>query len=356
MKMMQSTTDVTMGTKCVQPRVHPAWLRNAKFDSAFIFGGIGLALLAGTAIVIEPSLFYPILLLEIWLLGYHHVISTFTRLCFDRASFEERGWLITHLLPIVALTTIVVAWQIGLWVIATIYFYWQWWHYTRQSWGVSRAYRRADPAALYEDGWLDRAIFYAIPLYGILNRSSENHTHFLGMELWTVPVPVPVASLAGYVAAVLLMVWAARRVVALYQGRLAAVHPLYMLTHIAIFNVAYVWLEDINFGFLMGAFWHSSQYILFVWMQNRRRFEEGIDPRARFLSYLSQPGRVWLYLLACVVITGIVYGGLLRAIDWLFFAGVSATIVLYQIVNFHHYIVDAIIWRTPRPAAPLPAR
>ena len=336
-------------------RSTPAWLRNARFDSAFIFGGIGLALLAGTVIVIEPALFYPILLLEIWLLGFHHVISTFTRLCFDRASFEERGWLITHLLPIVALTTILVAWQIGLWVIVTIYFYWQWWHYARQSWGISRAYRRADPAALHEDGWLDRAIFYAIPIYGILHRSSESPTHFLVMELWTVPVPAPVVSLAGYVAAALLMVWAARRVAAPYQGRLAAVHTLYMLTHIAIFSVAYVWL-DINFGFLMIAFWHSSQYILFVWMQNRRRFEKGIDPRARFLSYLSQPGRIWLYLLACIVITGVVYGGVLRAIDWLLFAGLSATLVLYQIVNFHHYIVDAIIWRTPKPAAPLPAR
>ena len=352
MNTMQITPEIATGTQragVARSRARPAWLRDARVDCALIFGGIALALVAGTVIVIEPSLFYPILLLEIWVLGYHHVISTFTRLCFDRASFEERGWLITHLLPVVALATILVAWQIGLWVIVTIYFYWQWWHYSRQSWGVSRAYRRADPAALYEDGWLDRAIFYAVPVYGILNRSSEGHTHFLGMELWMVPVPAPVASLAGYAAAALLVVWAARRIVALYRGRLAAVHTLYLLTHLAIFSVAYVWLEDINLGFLMGAFWHSSQYILFVWMQNRRRFEKGIDPRARFLSYLSQPGRIGLYLLACVAIAGVVYGGLLQAIDWLFFAGLSATLVLYQIVNFHHYIVDAIIWRSPKP-------
>ena len=28
-----------------------------------------------------------------------------------------------------------------------------------------------------------------------------------------------------------------------------------------------------------------------------------------------------------------------------FFVGLSATIVLYQIINFHHYIVDATIWK-----------
>ena len=73
----------------------------------------------------------------------------------------------------------------------------------------------------------------------------------------------------------------------------------------------------------MIAIWHNSQYILFVWMQNRRRFEKGIDPQARFLSYISQPRRIWLYLLTCTAIAAAVYGVVLQAIDWLFFAGVS---------------------------------
>ena len=48
-----------------------------------------------------------------------------------------------------------------------------------------------------------------------------------------------------------------------------------------------------------------------------------------------------------------VCGVVLQAIDWLFFAGVSATLVLYPIVNFHHSIVDALIWKTHR-SAPAP--
>ncbi len=47
---------------------------------------------------------------------------------------------------------------------------------------------------------------------------------------------------------------------------------------------------------------------------------------------------------------GAVCGGVLRAIDRLFFAGISATLVLYQIVNFHHYVADALIRKTRRPA------
>ena len=218
-----------MDAMCDAPRARPAWLRGAGFDSALILGGIALALLSGTAIVIEPSLFYPILVVDLWVLGYHHVIATFTRLCFDKPSFEERRWMIVYLVPMVALVTVLAAWQIGIWLIVTIYFYWQWWHYTRQSWGISRAYRRADPAALYEDGWLDQAIFYSMPVYGILLRSSENHSQFIGMELWALPVAGAVASIAGYAAGALLVVWATRRFVAAVRGRPRhRPHPLHV--------------------------------------------------------------------------------------------------------------------------------
>jgi hypothetical protein len=40
----------------------------------------------------------------------------------------------------------------------------------------------------------------------------------------------------------------------------------------------------------------------------------------------------------------------LGTLSALLFAGLSATIVIYQIVNFHHYIVDALIWKVRKPA------
>ena len=80
-------------------------------------------------------------------------------------------------------------------------------------------------------------------------------------------------------------------------------------------------------------------------MFNTRRFKDGIDPEARFLSYISQPHRLWLYLLTGVAITGIVYWAILGTLSAVLFAGLSATIVIYQIVNFHHYIVDSLIWK-----------
>lgn len=333
------------GFAATVPRASWHWLRDVQFDLSFILGIPGVALLTGLVVVYQPHLFVPILIFDLWFLGYHHVIATYTRLCFDRKSFAEHWSLLVALLPAVAIATLAVAYWAGLWTIVSVYFYWQWFHYTRQSWGISRAYRGKDRDALYEDGWLDQAIFYALPVLGILHRSNQDPGTFIGLELRVVPVSDLVVDTAAVAAFVLLAFWVLRRVQAYREGRLAEVHTLYMVTHYTVFAVAYLLIEDVTYGWLVINIWHNAQYILFVWMFNNRRFKDGIDPDAFLLSYISQPGRLWLYLLVCVLITGVIYWGILGALDSLFFAGLSATIVLYQIVNFHHYVVDAQIWK-----------
>jgi len=334
-------TDTTIAIS----RTRWAWLRSPQFDLSFVLGLPALAFLTGLVVVYQPQLFIPILILDLWFLGYHHVISTYTRLCFDRKSFGEHWPLLVILLPAVTIGTLAVAYGFGLWTIVSVYFYWQWFHYTRQSWGISRAFRSKEKGAFYEDGWLDQAIFYALPVLGILHRSNQDPGLFIGMELRVVPVASSVVSAASAMAIVLLGYWVVRRYQAWREGRLAALHTVYMLTHFAVFAVAYLLIADITYGWLVINIWHNAQYVLFVWLFNTRRFKSGIDPEARFLSYISQPGRLWLYLTTCILITGVVYWAILGTLETLLFAGLSATIVLYQIVNFHHYIVDSRIWK-----------
>src|SRR5690242_11292139 len=188
-----------------------AWLRSPRFDLSFIIGIPALALLTGMVVASQPRLLYPILIFDLWLLGYHHVIATYTRLCFDRKSFSEHWSLLVVLLPAVAIATLAAVYLFGLWTVVSVYFYWQWFHYARQSWGISRAYRGKDRAALYEDGWLDQAIFYALPVLGILFRSHQDPGLFIGMELRVVPVPAAVLDAAAAATAVLLAVWFWRR-------------------------------------------------------------------------------------------------------------------------------------------------
>jgi hypothetical protein len=343
------STDVTTLSAAPRPTTY-AWLRNPKFDVVFLLGLPALAVATGLVVATHPAWFWPILVFDLWFLGYHHVISTYTRLCFDRQSFAASRWLIFGLIPAVAVGTILIAALFGLWAVISLYFYWQWFHYARQSWGISRAYRAKEPGALYEDGWLDRAMFYGVPVWGILNRSHQDPGTFIGMPLTVIPVSSEILSLSAIIGAFLLAAWVLRRVYAWRSGLLARVHTLYVSTHYLIFAVGYLLLDDLTYGWLAINIWHNAQYILFVWLFNTRRFKDGIQPQARFLSYISQAHRLWLYLLTGVAITGVVYVGVIGSLNALFFAGLSATVVLYQVVNFHHYIVDALIWRVRKPA------
>jgi len=334
-------SSITLGSDVT----HWHWLRGPRFDLSFILGILGISVATGLFVTRYPEWFVPILIFDLWFLGYHHVISTYTRLCFDKKSFAESGFLLFGVLPLVAAATVAVAWFVGLWAIVTVYLYWQWFHYTRQSWGISRAYRGKDRDALYEHGWIDQAIFYSLPVLGILYRSYQDPDTFIGFQLKVIPVAEWMVWACAVPTCGLLAYWVVRRIQAWRMGRLAAVHTLYMLSHFTIFAVGYLLIDDITYGWLAINIWHNAQYILFVWMFNTRRFKDGIDPEARFLSYLSQPHRLWLYLLTSVAITGVVYWAILGTLSSVLFAGLSATIVIYQIVNFHHYIVDSLIWK-----------
>ena len=94
--------------------------------------------------------------------------------------------------------------------------------------------------------------------------------------------------------------------------------------------------------------WHNAQYIGFVWLFNNNRFKDGVDPKARFLSTISQTRNWWLYFPICVAISTLLYKLVEPSLVVLIaLAGLPAMpmIVLYMTVNFHHYIVDSVIWK-----------
>ena len=328
-----------------------AWLRNPQFDFTLIVVVAGWALAAGAAIVAEPSWFWPILFLDVWLLGYTHVVSTFTRLAFDRESFRQHRLLLIPLPIVVGAFTVGLALLFGVWLVATVYLYAQWFHYTRQSYGISRMYlRKADAVPESRDLVLD-GVIYALPLWGILSRSHQQPASFLSLPLYTFPVPAALLYVVGTVAAVSVVLWVARELRGV--GRRRAPHSAYVASHIAMFSAGYLLIADINTGWLVLNIWHNLQYVLIVWMFNARRFAKGVDPQRRFLSTISQPRNVVLYALVCWAIGTALYFN----IDWVL-ALVSQTVLplsllAYMTINFHHYVVDAIIWRRPRSAAPV---
>ena len=165
------------------------WLRSPGFDSVFIVGLLALGLLAGAVVLAEPRLFYTVLLLDLWLLSYHHVIATYTRLAFDTESFHQHKALVLYLPLGVLLLTGLIGVSLGPQVLITIYLYWQWYHYTRQSEGISKAYARKSGRNPAKPDLITRLTFWIVPLDGIVNVSFRAPGTFLGLPVYTPPRP-----------------------------------------------------------------------------------------------------------------------------------------------------------------------
>ena len=342
------------------PTADRGWLRNAGFDINFIGVSACLAMLTGLASLHDQAVFRTLLFLDLWLLGYHHVVSTFTRLALDRQSLKENRFLLVELPLIVTAGTLAAVLVCGKWILATTYLYWQWFHYVRQSYGIERAYRRkAGPDAQIDDYVTTRALSM-LPIFGVVYRSWQQQPKYLGMDIRYLPVPESVVWIVGGLAAAAVAWWGIQSARAAMQGRLAPAHFLYMLSHHAVFLVGYVLIPDITAGWLVLNVWHNIQYIMFVWWFNNNKFHDEVDPNAKFISTLSQKKHVVGYVLFCLGLSTAIYLLVHQATTGYMENGlIPAAVTAMMVINFHHYVVDGIIWKRKRkptaPAAATPA-
>ena len=331
------------------PKAH-IW--SESFDTTLLLAPV-MAGVAAAAMVTANQELYPILLVaDLWLLGYHHVIATYTRLAFDGQSLRRNRFLAVDLLLVVTAVTLVVAMSAGVWVIASAFLYLQWFHYMRQGYGIARMYFRATPQGQLPAArdWAADLVIYLVPIYGIASRSSSMGTQFLSLPVRTLVVPPGVVTLLAMLAAGAVAVWLARTLRAAMSDGIDIAYSAFIVSHVTIFMLAYVVIADVNTGWLAINVWHNFQYVLVVWMANAKRYAKGIDPTARLLSRISQPGRAITYFATCIGITTLVYGVLNRFTALVLGGGMGLTVGIYMGINFHHYVVDALIWKRRKTA------
>ena len=334
----------------VEPAVlRCGWLRHARFDLTLIGGVALLALVSGLVVLINPDLFVIVLVLDLWCLGYPHVISTFTRLSDPNCS-PHLTFLVYGLPWIVLAATLLVSMTVGLWVIATTYLYWQWFHYTRQSYGLLRMFSRKSGAdaksfASRQTVWT----IYLLPLWGILYRSYQNPDTFLGAEVVCLNVPLFVLYGVGAAAVGMTLWWTLSQIRAFYEGTASLALFLYVVSHLVVFSVSYLAIDNIDHGWLVVNVWHNAQYIMIVWLYNTRRFKDGPQAEYPTLSKLCQPNRLFWYAAACFFVSTALYG-LVGFVTRQNFSVALTAVVIYQTINFHHYVVDGIIWKVRKKA------
>lgn len=328
-----------------------AWLKDFRFDMAFI---VGIAALAGAmagVTVIWPLLFLPMLTVHTWLFGYEHLWATYTNLWLHRDDRQRYRRLIFLVPPFVLLGLYAVGHTFGLTGLYVIYFFGQFFHTVRQSWGLAQQYRRQAGGLPWDSVRLSELTLWSVPVWGLLNRCAERPTEFLFQDFWLPPVPRLAVYIAGGISMALWGWWICTRIMAWRRGSLPLGHSLYMLSHLAVYLGSYILIPELCSGWLLVNVWHNVQYIIFVWVHNRRRFASGVDTGSRSLSWLSQPGyvRAALYFLATIALAlpiyyllpelGLTLDALLKN------TAVPTAVIIGLTLTFHHYIVDGIIWK-----------
>jgi len=338
-------------TPDVRPGVTAAWLKDPAFDLSFIIGIALLASVMSGVTVLWPDLFLPMLTAHTWLFGYEHLVATYTKLLGrpeDRARHRRLIWYVP---PLVLLGLYAVGRAYGLAGVYVLYFFGQFFHTVRQSWGLAQQYRQRAGGLPWDSPGLSEVTMWSVPVWGLLNRCAQQPNEFLFLPFWLPHVPSVSVPIAGFLSCVLWLYWTYTRVVAYRRGQLALGHTLYMISHLLIYLGGYILIAHLCSGWLLVNVWHNVQYIAFVWMYNRRRFASGIAPGARSLSWLSQPGylRAALYFLGSVAVATPIYYLLPElgiSLDELLKVTVVPTAITVGLaLTFHHYIVDGIIWK-----------
>jgi hypothetical protein len=329
------------------------YIRSPQFDATLVTAPSVAGLTVGLAATASPALFPVLLISDIWLLGYHHVVATYTRLAFSRDSLRQHRFLAVDLLLIVLVVSVATALWYGPWLIASAFLYLQWFHYMRQGYGIARMYYRATPEGKTAGrDWIADLTLYFVPIYGIAYRSATMGDRFLGLPVKAIVLPEVAVGALGVAAAAAVVVWWARTGLAMIRGDANTNYAAFIMSHIVIFLTGYVLIDDVNVGWLTVNVWHNLQYVMVVWMVNAKRYAGGVDPRARFISSISQPNHIVAYFGSCLAIATVVYLNLNLVTSALFGAGLAATAGIYMGINFHHYAVDALIWKRRRmPAA-----
>jgi hypothetical protein len=318
-----------------------------KFDATLLVAPMVLGLLAAAFVTSNPAWYAAVVLADLWFLGYHHVVSTYTRLGFSSKSLLRNRVLAIYLLLAIVLATTALAFTAGAWVVASAFLYLQWFHYMRQGYGISRMYFRTTShgqAAGARD-LLANLVIYVVPVYAIAHRSTTMGDMFLAMPVKTLAPPAVVVTTLGVAAALVVAAWFVRLGHRVAVGTADVRYEGFILSHVVIFLCGYILIVDANVGWLAINIWHNLQYVLVVWMVNVKRYAGRTDADEPLLSRISQPGRPIAYFVCCLAITTLVYLGLNQFTVLVMGGGLAATLGIYMGINFHHYIVDALIWK-----------
>jgi hypothetical protein len=323
------------------------WIGGRRHDLFFYFGSSVFAAALGGLLLAVPALVVPAFWAWLLLIDGPHLAATYTRTYLDADERRERRTLLLASLlfllpgPLAVATGRRAPWDLFL-LVAT---FWSWHHNVRQNWGILALYERHARAGARErrlDYWYLHAVQWGLFLLFLAVHPANR-----SVSGFTLPRPAAIASIA--VLAGVTVAWAAARL------RGPAIRPaLFLLLPVMVFQAFTLFVvggleplipapESPEQVFLasqtVGGVVHGLQYLGIVSLANGRRHAGRVLGRP-FLVYALLVGGSLAYV-ALNWARGASPGALLHPESD---AG-RVFVGLYWGVFFHHYWLDAKIWR-----------
>jgi hypothetical protein len=326
------------------------YLHSRIFDAFFIFGILFLALALGALASVSAVMLLAVVYLNIWCFANPHIFATYTRISTNK-NFARNHWFLIFFLPIIVLiglTATALAYEIS--GLFTLYIFAQTYHVSRQSYGIARTYRRIDPTRLQNDR-LPEALIYLLPAWGLLNWCSQSTTSFLTYPIFLPAISPVWSNIVGFLTAGAVAFWLLRQYRLADTNSINHRHDWFVASHIGIFFVAYIWISDITLGWLIVNIWHNVQYLLFVWWKNTKNV--AYTSSAIFCPQADDTSFPWSnaaqYFALCAVLGGLLYVLFDFAGQKMLWLGLPTVLIMHFTLNFHHYLVDGVIWKRPKP-------
>jgi hypothetical protein len=314
------------------------WLLNRNLDFLFIHAGAGALTLPFLFLAQHCPQAFPIVYsCHIIFISRPHMAATWARFL----DLECRRFRFS--LGVVAPIAIAMVFGLGiLWlnslsVAVLTWLFGMVWHYSRQNFGIFRSYvslRGANSGALVNRS--AEVVINLAPFSILLSSLCYKCPHtFLSYDLASLPIAVlmPITVGACALSAVALLVYLASE---FREARLNQFLPgrfLCVSTAIVVNLVAWVAVSEMMWGYLMAGFLHGLQYLSFVAAFRKQ-------PPA--WAHLAQTNP-WLYIATLAIIS--------LALQFSY-NGFAKLVVLFPIfhltMSFHHYLVDAFVWKRPR--------
>jgi hypothetical protein len=373
-------------------------------DFFFFFASTFVVLFVWVAAVIfHVNSFYVLATVAVVANG-PHLVSTWTRVYFDKREWKDRPLLIIGVPLAIATAVTLISAQLGFTgarILNSAILYWATWHFVAQNWGLLRIYQRKSGEDLTSLALsLEKPILFGTVLFALGCRIQTGPRVLFGTEVFTPhfsPLAVQV-SLAAAIAAFALhrrdagpeffqsywlplgcaaflpaaiaapyavlapVVLSAVVLVALRLKDRGAPHARAAWVRLAFlgcsalgFIVPFLFIKtDDTSAFAAAACWHGVQYLGIVRHYHRTTWRDGVDSNAKVVSWLSQPGKaraaLYVALLLALAGSGYVVIGLgsylTRGTAWDAYRWGS---VVWISLTLSHYWLDGVIWKLRRP-------